>query len=106
MIVERVSRPDGTVSFDGEGFHLVKLHDEAPQCHDHGCVIHSPTPDCEANRAGWPYNWRTDRGIMERICPHGVGHPDPDAAAYLARRGIDFENVHGCCGCPCGKGHP
>lgn len=30
----------------------------------------------------WPMNWRSDRGIMERICPHGVGHIDPDDAAY------------------------
>ena len=40
----------------------------------------------------WPQHFRDDRGIMERICPHGVGHPDPDD--YLAGDGM-----HGCDGC-------
>lgn len=30
---------------------------------------------------------------MERICPHGVGHPDPDC--MYAKR----DTVHGCDGC-------
>ena len=37
---------------------------------------------------GWP---TTGRG--ERVCPHGVGHPDPD------RRHADDPGVHGCDGC-------
>ncbi len=40
----------------------------------------------------WPQNYRSDLNMMERICPHGVGHPDPD----------DIYGVydgHGCDGC-------
>lgn len=47
----------------------------------------------------WPMNWRDDTGVMERICPCGVGHPDPDAAAYNRKIGHAYKNVHGCCGC-------
>lgn len=37
---------------------------------------------------------------LERICPeHGVGHPDPDDAAYQELIGKGYMNTHGCCGC-------
>jgi hypothetical protein len=34
----------------------------------------------------------------ERICEHGVGHPDPDDVGYWAGRGYDITR-HGCDGC-------
>ena len=34
---------------------------------------------------------RFDRSFMERICVHGVGHPDPD--------GADADPLHACDGC-------
>lgn len=43
--------------------------------------------------AGWPRHYRGDRGIWERICPHGIGHPDPDQPLDNGR------GVHGCDGC-------
>ena len=46
-------------------------------------------------------NWREDRGILERLCMHGIGHPDRDSALYLESIGKSEENVHGCDGC-CG----
>ena len=53
------------------------------------CCIHNPS---DHHMKDWPQNWRNDRGIMERICPHGVGHPDPDCH--------NKENtIHGCDGC-------
>ena len=55
------------------------------------CCIHKRTD--HAMRS-WPQHWRDDRGIMERICPHGVGHPDPDDS-------LGAGGVHGCDGC-CG----
>ena len=39
------------------------------------CCIHKMT---DHSMRGFPQLWREDRRIMERICPHGVGHPDPD----------------------------
>jgi hypothetical protein len=54
----------------------------------------------------FPQHWRDDRGIIERICPHGVGHPDPDALPYLDRvlgtQKAGTEMQHGCDGC-CGS---
>lgn len=76
----------------------------------------------------WPLNWRADAGVMERLCPCGVGHPDPDHLAYarsltpvhdcalsrdhspgerpdLDDQGdcafphLEWQSVHGCCGC-------
>ncbi len=64
------------------------------------CVIHNPS---EHSMRKFPTHWRPDRRLMERICPHGVGHPDPDCLAYTEYlRGPDYartESVHGCDGC-------
>lgn len=57
------------------------------------CPIHEPS---DHHMKNWPLVWRDDRRLMERRCPHGIGHPDPDDAniAY----GLD-PGVHGCDGC-------
>ena len=52
------------------------------------CCIHNPS---DHHMVDWPTNWRDDRKMMERICEHGVGHPDPDDLAFSGRDG-----VHGC----------
>lgn len=57
------------------------------------CAIHNPS---DHHMREWPQHWRDDRGIIERICKHGVGHPDPDD--YAIRTGRD-SGIHGCCGC-------
>jgi hypothetical protein len=54
----------------------------------------------------WPINIRLDRygALAERLCPHGVGHPDPDSLAYLEilhGGECDFEAIHGCCSIGC-----
>jgi hypothetical protein len=65
-----------------------------------GCAIHNrPSQHALVNA---PLNWREDRNILERICVHGIGHPDHDSAKYLISVGMDYENVHGCDGC-CGS---
>ena len=78
------------------GTNLVNVH--SPWlCEGRGCAIHNHPS--QHNLVDAPLNWRTDRGILERLCRHGVGHPDHDSAKYLASRGLDYENVHGCDGC-------
>ena len=52
------------------------------------CCIHNPS---DHHMRTWPQHWRDDRGIMERICEHGCGHPDPDDKS--------LDRIHGCCGC-------
>lgn len=65
------------------------------QCCGQVCSIHNRTPHLSRD---FPQSWRPDRGIMERICEHGVGHPDPDD--YRIYTGED-DGRHGCDGC-CG----
>lgn len=65
------------------------------------CVIHNPSAHPLRN---WPMTLR-ETNLIERMCPHHVGHPDPDSA-----RAMDFMRygrindefgftVHGCDGC-------
>lgn len=64
------------------------------------CPLHGPS---RHHMIPWPLHWRDDRGIFERICPHGIGHPDPDTMAYIektkGRSVYEDELVHGCDGC-------
>jgi hypothetical protein len=82
---------------------LYGVHPEE-QCAGGSCVVHSPSSHAMST---WPLHWREDRGFFERLCNHGVGHPDPDQTAFWRRRFDDGEaetlEVHGCCGC-CGAG--
>lgn len=70
------------------------------QCEGRGlpCVIHDPS---DHHMVLWPLNWRADTHVMERVCPHGVGHPDPDHIAYVRSldQGMDWQTIHGCDGC-------
>jgi hypothetical protein len=43
---------------------------------------------------------RTDRNnLMERVCPHGIGHPDPDSLEWLHRIDTPDDGAHSCDGC-------
>lgn len=74
---------------------LTNVH-RATRCAGRPCVIHHPS---EHHMRAWPLNWRDDTGVMERVCPHRIGHPDPDALAHLASVGAGWAGVHGCDGC-------
>ena len=80
---------------DGE----IWVHDPE-KCVGQVCSIHNRS---DHSMRAFPQYWRSDRGLMERICPHGVGHPDPDHLAHTARlRGREAaitESIHGCDGC-------
>lgn len=52
----------------------------------------------------WPKVIR-ENTLVERICPHGIGHPDPDSLIYFERKGVEMMDVHGCDGC-CTKVRP
>lgn len=80
------------------------LRTHAPdKCEGRLCDVHNRRGDDES--ATWPLNWRTDRGIMEVICEHEVGHPSAAQVQFwLATKGLaeaQGESIHGCCGC-CG----
>lgn len=75
----------------------IRVHG-SDRCSGEYCVIHNPM---RGPWSSWLTHWRSDRGIMERICPdHGVGHPVAEDYARLP----DWELIHGCCGCPCRPG--
>lgn len=90
-------------------------------CEGEPCPIHHPS---DHHMAEWPTVVRHDKHcLVERICQHGVGHPDPDSLAWLAKgapglhtipdglfevearpvvvltEDLESLGVHGCCGC-------
>lgn len=81
------------------GTKITNVH-KPSECVGEHCVIHNPSE--RATRIGKTH-WRGDRGIMERVCEHGVGHPDPDSLENIRRvlgdKRAAVESVHGCDGC-------
>jgi hypothetical protein len=68
----------------------------SPQlCAGEFCVVHNPS---DHHMRSWPLNWRDDTGIFERLCPCGIGHPDPDQLPFFKKAGLEALAVHGCCG--------
>lgn len=80
----------------------IRVHNR-DRCEGEHCVIHNPS---DHSMRDFPTHWRADRQLMERICPHGIGHPDPDSIAFIRRmdgeKRAGIESVHGCDGC-CAK---
>lgn len=70
------------------------MHDEGT-CAGEFCTIHNRS---DHSMRSFPQAWRGEKRLMERMCPHGVGHPDPDD--YMLTRD-PYLSVHGCDGC-CG----
>jgi hypothetical protein len=68
---------------------IVNVH-RPNQCRNDYCTIHNPS---RHPMSDFPQRWRQDKKVMERMCPHGIGHPDPDDIA--------LDKVHACDGC-CG----
>lgn len=79
---------------DVTGGQKLRVHNRK-LCEGRNCCIHNPSNHHMVN---WERNWRSTRRMMERICPHGVGHPDPDDANYRESIG-DSNTTHGCDGC-------
>jgi hypothetical protein len=68
-------------------------HEESV-CRGDFCTLHNRS---NHPMRSWEQHWRSDVGLMERICPeHGVGHPDPDD--FNLRTGL-VSGEHGCCMC-------
>lgn len=43
---------------------------------------------------------RRETGLVEHLCPHGVGHPNPGSVIWMAEvTGQESWGVHGCDGC-------
>jgi hypothetical protein len=79
-----------------DGAQVLLVHDEA-RCWGPPCCVHSPSAHPLRHRT---LRWRADRRVMERVCEHGVGHPDPDD---LGVRFVPGDAVHDCDGCCLGE---
>jgi hypothetical protein len=90
------------LTFTGTG-QLISVHPSSA-CEGRGlaCCIHAPSAH---HMTTWPMHWRADTLVMERTCPHGIGHPDPDHMAYVRSLDEDlaWQGVHGCDGCCQGR---
>lgn len=98
MEVVKIATTDPTFGIY-EGINNLRVHNRK-YCEGEFCTIHNPS---DHRMKDWPMVWRGDRGIMERTCSHGIGHPDPDDSDFRKRRDGDNGNydsgIHGCCGC-------
>jgi hypothetical protein len=72
------------------GDRIVRYH-AVERCSGH-CPFHRPSAHLMVT---WPMDVRGST-LVERVCPHGVGHPDPDSVHWLNDRGIHTAGVHGC----------
>lgn len=88
------SKKDNTYT-TGTGQRLWAIH-PIEKCEGRPCVIHNPSNHAMVEM---PTFWRDDRGIMERTCPCGIGHPDPDSP--WPRESAEW--IHGCCMIHCIK---
>lgn len=96
--------PLGMVQFGN-----VLVHNPARcESDERGCPLHRPSAH---HMVDWDMVLRIDNaGLIERNCPHGVGHPDPDSVAFmkgaymlqdstLTPDDLNWVGVHGCDGC-------
>lgn len=65
---------------------LTNVHSE-DKCKGEFCTIHNPSDHCMKH---WPQSLNEDTRMMERLCMHMIGHPDPDEIQKAS---------HGCDGC-------
>jgi hypothetical protein len=69
--------------------------DDHAACEGRGCSRDHPSAH---HMQTWPLVWRRYYGYCDRICPHGIGHPDPDDVVGLQSVG-GASAAHSCDGC-------
>lgn len=71
------------------------VHDDS-RCRGRNCCIHNPSPHPLGRH---PMYWRGIWVGMDRICDHGLAHPDPDDRRYRYSVGLPLHVEHECDGC-------
>ena len=89
---------------DAYGLKVRNVHSEE-LCAGRPCVIHNLS---KHSMRAFPLRLRIPSAIFdikplhaERVCPHGIGHPDPDDMEFWISVGESSMGVHGCDGCCC-----
>src|SRR5690242_385678 len=84
------------------GVRRLHVHDRE-DCEGPHCCIHNPS---DHPLRDMELMWRSDvgpMGKMERLCTHGIGHPDPDDVEYRQSHGDPnaqlWADTHACDGC-------
>lgn len=72
---------------DDFGTDVERLHTRS-RCSALHCALHNPSSH---HMRHMPQRWHAERKMIERVCDHGVGHPDPDDTTT--------QRTHGCDGC-------
>lgn len=85
----RVIMPNGQVLVD---IHSINL------CASYACSIHHPSQHL---MVGMLQVYDFDKKLMQRVCNHGVKHPDPDDRALHLRSKDGFDLSHTCCSKHC-----
>jgi hypothetical protein len=68
-------------------------HDEE-KCFGQVCSIHNRS---DHHMRKFKQFYRVDRKIMERVCSHNVGHPDPDDLSIINGTNDGEHKCDGCC---------
>lgn len=72
-----------------------RIHSKV-DCKGRHCVIHNPS---DHHMKEWAIIFR-ETGLAERLCIHGIGHPDPDSMIFMESiRPNGCWGIHGCDGC-------
>ena len=91
---------DSLLNLEHNTTHFLATTHDPSKCAGQPCSIHNRS---NHSMRMFPQHWRGDRMLMERICPHGIGHPDPDHLSHTERvHGLEamlIEAIHGCDGC-------
>lgn len=73
------------------------VHKRTADCDADGCAIHNQSYH---HMVDWPTYMRVDKYyLIERICSHGIGHPDPDSLSFFRKKAMGWIGIHGCCRC-------
>ena len=93
MMADALDLAAGDMTMVNNGI-LTRVHSPGA-CAGENCWVHNPSP---THMITWPVRWRAEKRTAERLCPHRIGHPDPDDVAYNLMLGRDVSS-HGCDGC-------
>lgn len=86
---------------------MLRVHTAADCDRTIACPIHDPSNHALKTA---PLAWRNDVRLLERICGHGLRHPDPDGLVFVwltrGRNAAPELTAHDCDGCCAGASAP